>query len=140
MEPIHVVKNRIDESRSKTAVHVRKPNIPKSQRPEFQIVKNLEESGLLTTNTMLAIADRAPSSQSEDCLTPLTDNLEHTPVTPSTKRHCKKCFKKQITADYSELLHQNELEGDNCSTRINLQSPNKYTPLEVKMILLSTFC
>ena len=100
----------------------------------------MEESGLLTTDTILAIADRATTSQSEECLTPLTDNLEHTPVTPSTKRRCKKCFKKQITADHSELLHQNEPKGDDCSTRINLQTPNKYTPLEVKMISLSTFC
>ena len=136
MHPIHFVKNRIDESKSNTGVNIRNPNIPKAQRPEFQVVKTMEEAGLLSSDTSKEAFDgHLEVNQISACDLPTTSSgSQQHECTPSitNQLHSRKSVKQKASENTSETtpLMYNEEDSTEASEFFQRIS-NKYTPLEV---------
>ena len=147
MHPIHVVKNKIDESRNNKALHVRRPNIPKVQRPEFQVVKTTQESGLPSCSTSKDDLDDKKDRQRQTKEDPTSDPTPTTSTvrqeneeksSTSSKRNCgKSCEKVAPENSNGTASFTNNEEGTFHNSEpfiFHQEMPNKYAPLEVNFL------
>ncbi len=128
VSPIHIAKNRVDETKSKLQIGPTSKRIPKAQRPEFQVIKTREEVGL---PPVVDVTPKLPKL--ENVITPTPTNCTDDPILLTDQISVGDDL-ETFGASAIETMQIHGSNNRNCDDKIDCDKLKKSSPKKQKAL------